>query len=136
MATILMLQGHRATIIMGTGSPRHQDRRMQTHFFCYMRAFNLAFGDEEILDVARTYSAKALKELMPSMLPHLRESVAHALELPLHWRAPRLGPVRLSYESYYFSERTVFFSHDKSANNTFRHGFSAKRTWPKWLKSF
>jgi hypothetical protein len=50
----------------------------------------LAFGDEEKLDVARTFSAKALKQLMPFMLPHLREGVAHSLELPLHWRASRL----------------------------------------------
>ncbi|KAF8666152.1 hypothetical protein HU200_053868 [Digitaria exilis] len=53
-------------------------------------ASNLAFPDEELLDEARIFSAEALKELMPSMPPHLSEGVAHALELPLHWRAPRL----------------------------------------------
>ena len=41
----------------------------------------------------------------------------------------RHGLVCLSYEPYYFSERTVFFSHNKSANSTFSHDFSAKRTW-------
>jgi len=41
------------------------------------------------------------------------------------------GPARLSYEPYYFSERTIFFSHNKSANSTFSHGFSAKQTRPK-----
>jgi len=40
------------------------------------------------------------------------------------------SPVRLSYELYCFSEGTVFFSHDKSVNSTFSHGFSAKRTGP------
>jgi hypothetical protein len=41
------------------------------------------------------------------------------------------GYVRLSYKLYFFSKQIVFFSHNKSANNTFSHGFSAKRTWPK-----
>jgi len=42
------------------------------------------------------------------------------------------GPIRLSYEPYFFSERTVFFSHNKSENNTFQHGLSTKRTGPEW----
>ena len=29
---------------------------------------------------------------------------------------------------YFFSQRTVFFSHNKAANSTFSHGLSAKRT--------
>jgi hypothetical protein len=33
----------------------------------------------------------------------------------------------LTYELYFFSEGTVFFSHNKSANNTFQLVFSAKR---------
>jgi len=41
-----------------------------------------------------------------------------------------VGLVRLFYELYYFSKRTVFFSHNKSANNTVSHGFSANRTGP------
>ena len=40
------------------------------------------------------------------------------------------GPVRLAYQPYFFNEVTVFSSHNKSANNTFSHGFSAKRTRP------
>jgi len=36
-------------------------------------------------------------------------------------------PVRLAYKLYFFSQRTIFFSHNKSANNTFNHGLSAKR---------
>jgi len=35
-----------------------------------------------------------------------------------------ISPVRLSYESYFFSEEIVFFFHDNSANNTFQ---------PNWL---
>ena len=37
-------------------------------------------------------------------------------------------PVRLAYKLYFFSQRTVFFSHNKSANNTFSHCLSIKRT--------
>jgi len=36
-------------------------------------------------------------------------------------------PIRWSYEPYYFSERTIFFSHNKLANSTFSHGLLAKR---------
>jgi hypothetical protein len=37
-----------------------------------------------------------------------------------------IGPVRLSYKPYFFNQRTIFFSHNKSANNTFSHDFSTK----------
>ena len=40
-----------------------------------------------------------------------------------------LRPVRLAYKPYFFSQQTIFFSHNKLANSTFIHGFSAKRTW-------
>ena len=51
----------------------------------------LAFGEEKVLDVAREFSVNALGEfIMPSLPPHLRKGVAHTLEIPLHWRAPRL----------------------------------------------
>ena len=39
-------------------------------------------------------------------------------------------PVRLAYKPYFFSQRTVFFSQNKSANSTFSHGLSAKRIGP------
>ena len=39
-----------------------------------------------------------------------------------------IHPVRLAYKPYFFRQRTLFFSHNKSANNTFSHGLSAKRT--------
>ena len=35
-------------------------------------------------------------------------------------------PVRLAYKPYFFSQQTIFFSHNKSANSTFSHGLSAK----------
>ena len=41
-----------------------------------------------------------------------------------------VGPVRLFYEPYLFSEKIMFFSRNKSVNSTFNHDFSAKRTWP------
>jgi hypothetical protein len=44
-----------------------------------------------------------------------------------------MGPVRLSYNLYFsacFLVETVFFPHNKLANNTFNHDFSTKRTGP------
>jgi len=34
----------------------------------------------------------------------------------------------LAYKPYFFSQRILFFSYNKSANGTFSHGLSAKRT--------
>ena len=42
--------------------------------------------------------------------------------------APYERPVRLAYKPYFFTQRTIFFSHNKSTNSTFSHGLSAKRT--------
>ena len=39
--------------------------------------------------------------------------------------------VRLAYKPYFFSQRIIFFSHNKSANSTFSHDLSAKRTGQK-----
>jgi len=33
-----------------------------------------------------------------------------------------LRPVRLAYKPYFFNQRTLFFSHNKSTNSTFSHG--------------
>jgi hypothetical protein len=52
-------------------------------------------------------------------------------KLPMIRREEIIGSVRLSYKPYFFSQRTVFFSHNKSVNSTFSRGFSAKRTGPK-----
>ena len=37
-------------------------------------------------------------------------------------------PVRLTYKLYFFSQRIIFFSHNKLVNNTFSHSLSAKQT--------
>jgi len=38
-----------------------------------------------------------------------------------------IRPVRLAYKPYFFSQRTIFFSHNKSANNIFSHDLSGER---------
>lgn len=53
-------------------------------------ASHLAFEGDHLLDEARVFSTEALRELRPSMHPHLRSSVDNALAVPLHWAAPRL----------------------------------------------
>ena len=35
-------------------------------------------------------------------------------------------PVRLAYKPYFFNQRTIFFSHNKSTNSIFSHGLSVK----------
>ncbi|KAJ3674865.1 hypothetical protein LUZ60_005481 [Juncus effusus] len=64
----------------------------------------LAFEGEEILDKARVFSTKHLSELKPKLEPYLKEKVAHTLELPLHWRAPRLE-ARWSIDQYERDEK-------------------------------
>jgi hypothetical protein len=44
-----------------------------------------------------------------------------------------IRPIRLSYKSYFFSQRTLFFSRNKSTNSIFNHDFSAK--WTAWPRS-
>ncbi|CAL9755241.1 unnamed protein product, partial [Musa acuminata subsp. burmannicoides] len=54
-------------------------------------ASHLAKEAENVLEEAINFTTKQLKSLMEGSLePHLREHVAHALELPLNWRMPRL----------------------------------------------
>uniref|UniRef100_A0ACD5TI23 Uncharacterized protein n=1 Tax=Avena sativa TaxID=4498 RepID=A0ACD5TI23_AVESA len=55
----------------------------------------LAFPGEAMLDRARAFAIEKLQELMPSMKPYQREKARSVLlDLPLHWRAPRLQAVR------------------------------------------
>jgi len=52
----------------------------------------------------------------------------------------KFRPVRF-YKPYFFSQRTIFFSHTKSANSTFSHASSAKQaqtnkaTFEQWTTS-
>ncbi|XP_072992139.1 terpene synthase 10-like [Typha latifolia] len=54
----------------------------------------LSIGGEDALDEARYFTTRHLKEFLQTPSDQqqiLREHVAHALELPLHWRMPRLN---------------------------------------------
>ena len=49
-----------------------------------------AFKDETILDNARAFTTKYLKENLDKIDGHISSLVNHALEFPLHWRVPRV----------------------------------------------
>ncbi|KAJ4946672.1 hypothetical protein NE237_016328 [Protea cynaroides] len=53
-------------------------------------ASHLAVEGESILDEAKHFTTTALKEINGNMESNLSKQVNHALELPLHWRMPRL----------------------------------------------
>jgi hypothetical protein len=57
---------------------------------------------------------------------HVTESEVHAAN----------NPVCLCYKQYFFSQQTIFFSHNKTANNTFNKANRAVRVRPysKWHK--
>ncbi|RWV89760.1 hypothetical protein GW17_00048085, partial [Ensete ventricosum] len=68
-------------------SLRHQTEGLMSLY----EASHLAKEGEHVLEEAIDFTTKQLKSLMEGSLePHLREHVAHALELPLNWRMPRL----------------------------------------------
>nr|GEV18836.1 R-linalool synthase QH1, chloroplastic-like [Tanacetum cinerariifolium] len=49
-----------------------------------------SFKDEKILDDARDFTTKYLKDNLEKIEPRMLSIVSHALELPLHWRVPRV----------------------------------------------
>ncbi|XP_042487138.1 alpha-terpineol synthase, chloroplastic-like isoform X2 [Macadamia integrifolia] len=54
-------------------------------------ASHLAFEGETILEEAKNFTMTALKEIIKGNIEkNLAKQVNHALELPLHWRVPRL----------------------------------------------
>ncbi|XP_064962923.1 monoterpene synthase 7, chloroplastic-like [Musa acuminata AAA Group] len=68
-------------------SLRHQTEALVSLY----ESSHLAKEAEHVLEEAINFTTKQLKSLMEGSLePHLREHVAHALELPLNWRMPRL----------------------------------------------
>ncbi|CAN6282319.1 unnamed protein product [Urochloa humidicola] len=85
--------------IYGKNCSKGTLQRNVNGFLSLYEASYLAFRGEEMLDVARTFSTNVLRDLMPSMPPHTRNGVAHALDLPLQWRAPRLE-TRWSIDHY------------------------------------
>ncbi|XP_042487129.1 alpha-terpineol synthase, chloroplastic-like [Macadamia integrifolia] len=53
-------------------------------------ASHFAVEGESILEEAKDFTVKALKEIKGSIEPNLAKQVNHALEIPLHWRVPRV----------------------------------------------
>lgn len=49
-----------------------------------------SFEDESILDDVRDFTTKYLKENLEHMNEGISSLVSHALEIPLHWRVPRI----------------------------------------------
>lgn len=63
-------------------------------FIALYEASYLAFPGEAMLDRARAFAIEKLKELMPSLGPSQRERIGGVLlDLPMHWRAPRLQAI-------------------------------------------
>ena len=62
-------------------------------------ASHLAFEGEETLDEAKVFTTEHLRKLNSCVYPQLMEKVDRALELPSHWRCPRLD-VKWCIEQY------------------------------------
>nr|KAJ0198867.1 hypothetical protein LSAT_V11C600310950 [Lactuca sativa] len=54
------------------------------------RASYHSFDDESILDDIRDFTTKYLQENLEKLDGYISSLVTHALELPLHWRLPRV----------------------------------------------
>ncbi|KAJ0966084.1 hypothetical protein J5N97_027222 [Dioscorea zingiberensis] len=67
----------------------------------------LGFDGEETLEEARNFTTKHLGDLIPCMHPYLKVKVERSLELPLHWRTPRLE-ARWWWKKLGLGERTSF----------------------------
>ncbi|KAJ4981749.1 hypothetical protein NE237_032586 [Protea cynaroides] len=50
------------------------------------KASDLAFEEENMMDKAKAFSSKNLKDHKGNMDPYLAKQVSHALEVPSHWR--------------------------------------------------
>lgn len=59
----------------------------------------LAIDGEDVLDEAQEYTRRTLKEIQGNLDPQMAKQVNHALELPLHWRLPRME-ARWSIDNY------------------------------------
>lgn len=53
-------------------------------------ASHTMISGEKVLEEAKEFSSKHLSCLMGNLQGNLREQVKHALEMPFHWRMPRL----------------------------------------------
>jgi hypothetical protein len=89
--------------------PIHPDDQSKTTFTCPYKTYayrKMSFGLYNALASFQRCMMSIFSDMIKEIMRH----------------------VRLSYKSYFFSEQTMFFSHNKLANNTFSHDLSAKRT--------
>ncbi|XP_058114086.1 alpha-terpineol synthase, chloroplastic-like isoform X2 [Magnolia sinica] len=69
-------------------------------------ASHLGFIGETVLDEAKVFTTKHLKQIKETMDPHLAKQVQHALELPMHYMIPRLY-TRWYIEEVYEKEKNM-----------------------------
>jgi len=94
---------------------------MTRHGLCNLQMKTSGISSVSLFGVVRSFGWWLVRESWTSQLQR--------------WKIQAGNPVRLAYKSYYFSQRTVFFSHNKSANSTFSHDLSAKRTGQFLMRS-
>ncbi|XP_023760107.1 R-linalool synthase QH1, chloroplastic [Lactuca sativa] len=82
------------------GNFEDQTQNLKPHLYedmmCILNLYEASynsFENESIMDDARDFTARYLKENLENIHENLSSLVTHALELPLHWRVPRVEAI-------------------------------------------